>query len=110
MVLVYHRTYGLPITISRCCNNYGPPYQFPEILIPLMVANCLNDKPLPVYGEGLNVCVWLYVRDHCKTVDLIIYKGRAGEVYNVGAHNEMHNIDIVTNNLKDAVLSKGDQR
>ena len=94
LVLAYHRTYGLPVTISRCSNNYGP-YHFPEKLIPLMIANCLNDKPLPVYGEGLNVRDWLYVEDHCKAIDLIIHKGRVGEVYNIGGHNEMRNIDIV---------------
>ena len=94
LVLAYLRTYGLPVTISRCSNNYGP-YHFPEKLIPLMIANCLNDKPLPVYGEGLNVRDWLYVEDHCKAIDLIVRKGRIGEVYNVGGHNEMRNIDIV---------------
>ena len=94
LVQAYQRTYGLPITISRCSNNYGP-YHFPEKLIPLMIANCLNDKPLPVYGEGLNVRDWLYVEDHCKAIDLILHKGRIGEVYNVGGHNEMRNIDIV---------------
>ena len=94
LVLAYHRTYGLPVTISRCCNNYGP-YQFPDKLIPLMITRCLNNKPLPVYGEGLNVRDWLYVEDHCKAIDLIIHKGRLGEVYNIGAHNEMRNIDIV---------------
>ena len=94
LVLAYHRTYGLPVTISRCSNNYGP-YHFPEKLIPLMIANALNDKPLPVYGEGINVRDWLYVEDHCKAIDLIIHKGRVGEVYNVGGHNEMRNIDIV---------------
>ena len=94
LVLAYHRTYGLPVTISRCSNNYGP-YHFPEKLIPLMIANCLNNKPLPVYGEGLNVRDWLYVEDHCKAIDLIIHNGRIGEVYNVGGHNEMRNIDIV---------------
>ena len=94
LVLAYHRTYGLPVTISRCSNNYGP-YHFPEKLIPLMIANALNDKPLPVYGEGLNVRDWLYVEDHCRAIDLIIHKGRVGEVYNVGGHNEMRNIDIV---------------
>ena len=93
-VMAYHRTYGLPVTISRCSNNYGP-YHFPEKLIPLMIANCLNDKPLPVYGEGLNVRDWLYVEDHCKAIDLVIRKGRVGEVYNIGGHNEMRNIDIV---------------
>lgn len=94
LVHAYYRTYGLPVTISRCSNNYGP-YHFPEKLIPLMIANCLNDKPLPVYGEGLNVRDWLYVEDHCKAIDLIVRKGRIGEVYNVGGHNEMRNIDIV---------------
>ncbi|MDD3404393.1 MAG: dTDP-glucose 4,6-dehydratase [Hespellia sp.] len=94
LVLAYHRTFGVPVTISRCSNNYGP-YQFPEKLIPLMIANALNDKPLPVYGEGLNVRDWLYVDDHCKAIDLIIHNGRVGEVYNIGGHNEMRNIDIV---------------
>ena len=94
LVMAYHRTYGLPCTISRCSNNYGP-YHFPEKLIPLMIANALNDKPLPVYGEGKNVRDWLYVEDHCKAIDLIIHKGRVGEVYNIGGHNEMANIDIV---------------
>jgi len=90
----YHRTYGLPVTISRCSNNYGP-YQFPEKLIPLMIANALADKPLPVYGEGLNVRDWLYVEDHCAAIDLILERGEAGRVYNIGGHNEMRNIDIV---------------
>ena len=94
LVLAYHRTYDLPVTISRCSNNYGP-YHFPEKLIPLMIANALNDKPLPVYGKGENVRDWLYVEDHCKAIDLIIHKGRVGEVYNIGGHNEMKNIDIV---------------
>lgn len=94
MVAAYHRTYGLPVTISRCSNNYGP-YQFPEKLIPLMITNALADKSLPVYGDGLNVRDWLYVEDHCRAIDLIIHKGRTGEVYNVGGHNEMNNISIV---------------
>lgn len=94
LVMSYYRTYGLPVTISRCSNNYGP-YHFPEKLIPLMIANALADKPLPVYGEGLNVRDWLYVEDHCKAIDLIIHKGKVGEVYNVGGHNEKRNIDIV---------------
>lgn len=94
LVLAYHRTYGLPVTISRCSNNYGP-YQFPEKLIPLMIANALNDKPLPVYGKGENVRDWLYVDDHCKAIDMILHCGRNGEVYNIGGHNEMKNIDIV---------------
>ena len=94
LVGAYHRTFGLPVTISRCSNNYGP-YHFPEKLIPLMIANALNDKPLPVYGKGENVRDWLYVEDHCRAIDLILHKGRIGEVYNVGGHNEMRNIDIV---------------
>ena len=94
LVLAYHRTYSLPVTISRCSNNYGP-YQFPEKLIPLMIINALNEKPLPVYGTGENVRDWLYVEDHCKAIDLILHKGREGEVYNVGGHNERKNIDIV---------------
>lgn len=94
LVLAYYRTYGLPVTISRCSNNYGP-YHFPEKLIPLTIANALNDKPLPVYGQGLNVRDWLYVEDHCKAIDLILHKGRVGEIYNVGGHNEMANIEIV---------------
>lgn len=94
LVMAYHRTFGLPATISRCSNNYGP-YQFPEKLIPLMIANCLNNRPLPVYGQGLNVRDWLYVEDHCRAIDLILHQGRVGEVYNVGGHNEMRNIDIV---------------
>ena len=94
LVLAYYRTFDLPVTVSRCSNNYGP-YHFPEKLIPLMIANALHDKPLPVYGEGLNVRDWLYVEDHCKALDLIIHNGRVGEVYNIGGHNEMRNIDIV---------------
>ena len=94
LVLSYYRTFDLPVTVSRCSNNYGP-YHFPEKLIPLMIANALHDKPLPVYGKGLNVRDWLYVEDHCKALDLIIHKGRVGEVYNIGGHNEMRNIDIV---------------
>ena len=93
LVMAYHRTYGLPVTISRCSNNYGP-YHFPEKLIPLMITNALADKPLPVYGEGLNVRDWLYVEDHCKAIDLILHNGKVGEVYNIGGHNEMRNIDI----------------
>ena len=94
LVMAYHRTYGLPVSISRCSNNYGT-YQFPEKLIPLMIVNAISYKPLPVYGEGLNVRDWLYVEDHCKAIDLIIHKGRVGEVYNIGGNNEMRNIDIV---------------
>ena len=94
LVMAYHRTYDLPVSLSRCSNNYGP-YQFPEKLIPLMIANCLSDKPLPVYGQGLNVRDWLYVEDHCKAVDLVMRRGAVGQVYNIGGHNEMRNIDIV---------------
>lgn len=94
LVLAYERTYGLPVTISRCSNNYGP-YHFPEKLIPLMIIHALADQPLPVYGEGLNVRDWLYVEDHCKAIDLILRQGKVGEVYNIGGHNEMRNIDIV---------------
>lgn len=94
LVQAYCRTFGLPATISRCSNNYGP-YQFPEKLIPLMIANALADKPLPVYGKGENVRDWLYVEDHCKAIDRILQNGRVGEIYNIGGHNEMRNIDIV---------------
>ena len=94
LALAYHRTYGLPVSISRCSNNYGP-YHFPEKLIPLMIINALHDKLLPVYGEGLNIRDWLYVEDHCKAIDLVVRKGRVGEIYNIGGHNEMRNIDIV---------------
>lgn len=94
LTLAYHRTYDLNVTVSRCSNNYGP-YQFPEKLIPLMIINALADKPLPVYGNGLNVRDWLYVIDHCKAIDMILHSGRSGEVYNIGGHNEMRNIDIV---------------
>jgi len=95
LVRAWHRTFGLPVLISNCSNNYGA-YQFPEKLIPLMILNCLSHKPLPVYGQGLNVRDWLYVRDHCDAINCIINKGKPGETYNVGGHNEMKNIDIVT--------------
>ncbi len=94
LVLAYHRTYGLPVTVSRCSNNYGP-YHFPEKLIPLMIINALNNKPLPVYGSGANVRDWLYVEDHCIAIDLIIRKGRIGEIYNIGGHNEQTNLNVV---------------
>jgi len=94
LTLSYYRTYGLPVTVSRCSNNYGP-CQFPEKLIPLMVIHALQDEPLPVYGAGLNVRDWLYVEDHCKAIDLILRQGRVGEIYNIGGHNEMRNIDLV---------------
>lgn len=99
LVMAYHRTYGLPVTISRCSNNYGP-YHFPEKLIPLMIINALNGKELPVYGEGLNVRDWLYVEDHCKAIDMILQRGRIGEVYNIGGHNERTNIDVVKTVIK----------
>ena len=99
LVQAYYRTYGLPVTISRCSNNYGP-YHFPEKLIPLMITRALADESLPVYGDGKNVRDWLYVEDHCRAIDLILHKGRIGEVYNVGGHNEMANIDIVRLILK----------
>ena len=100
LVQAYNRTYGLPVTISRCSNNYGP-YHFPEKLIPLMIANASHDKPLPVYGEGLNVRDWLYVEDHCSAIDLVIRKGREGEVYNIGGHNERTNLQVVKTILKE---------
>jgi dTDP-glucose 4,6-dehydratase len=99
-VLAYHRTYGLPVTVSRCSNNYGP-YQFPEKLIPLMINNASHDKALPVYGEGLNVRDWLYVKDHCYGILAVLEKGRVGEVYNLGGHNEKANIEIVKIILKE---------
>ena len=94
LAMAYHRTYGLPVTISRCSNNYGP-YQFPEKLIPLMIANALDEKPLPVYGTGANVRDWLYVEDHCRAIDLILRNGMEGEIYNIGGHNERSNLDVV---------------
>lgn len=94
LAMSYFRTYGLPVSISRCSNNYGP-YQHTEKLIPLMITKAKNDQPLPVYGKGINVRDWLYVEDHCKAIDLIVHNGKAGEIYNVGGHNEMRNIDIV---------------
>lgn len=100
LVQAYCRTFGLPATISRCSNNYGP-YQFPEKLIPLMIANALADKPLPVYGKGENVRDWLYVEDHCKAIDRILQNGRVGEVYNIGGHNERTNLDVVKTILKE---------
>lgn len=100
LALAYHRTYGLPVTISRCSNNYGP-YQFPEKLIPLMINNASHDKALPVYGEGLNVRDWLYVKDHCYGILAVLEKGKVGEVYNLGGHNEKANIEIVKIILKE---------
>ena len=102
----YNRTFGLPVTISRCSNNYGP-YHFPEKLIPLMIANALNGKSLPVYGDGLNVRDWLYVEDHCAAIDMIIHNGKVGEVYNIGGHNEKTNIYIVKKILE--ILGKSEE-
>lgn len=100
LVLAYHRTYGLPVTISRCSNNYGP-YHFPEKLIPLMISRALADESLPVYGTGENVRDWLYVEDHCSAIDLVMRKGRVGEIYNVGGHNERTNLEVVRTILRE---------
>jgi len=94
LVRAWHHTYGLPILITNCSNNYGP-LQFPEKLIPLMIANCIDQKLLPVYGEGLNVRDWLYVKDHCDAIDIVLHQGIIGETYNIGGNNEVCNIDIV---------------
>lgn len=94
LVLSYHRSFGLPVTISRCSNNYGP-YQYSEKLIPLIIERAMQDKPIPVYGDGRNVRDWLYVEDHCRAIDLILHKGKSGEIYNVGGHNEHNNLEIV---------------
>ena len=99
LVLAYHRTYDLPVTISRCSNNYGP-YQFPEKLIPLMIQKARKNEKLPVYGDGKNVRDWLHVSDHCKAIDLIVRNGRDGEIYNVGGHNERSNLQVVETILK----------
>ena len=98
-VLAYHRTFGLPVTVSRCSNNYGP-YHFPEKLIPLMISRALADESLPVYGKGENVRDWLHVSDHCAAIDLIIRKGKVGEIYNIGGHNERTNLEVVKTILK----------
>ncbi len=100
LALAYYRTYGLPVSISRCSNNYGP-YHFPEKLIPLMISRALANESLPVYGKGENVRDWLYVEDHCSAIDLVIRQGRAGEVYNIGGHNERRNIDVVKTILRE---------
>ena len=94
LVRAWHRTYGLPVTISNCSNNYGP-YQFPEKLIPLMIASAVTDKPLPVYGDGSNVRDWLFVTDHCRAIDMVVRRGQSGRTYNVGGHNERTNLEIV---------------
>ena len=103
LVQAYHRTFKLPVTISRCSNNYGP-YHFPEKLIPLMISRALADESLPVYGDGMNVRDWLHVYDHCTAIDLILRKGREGEVYNIGGHNEKTNLEVVKTIL--AALNK----
>jgi dTDP-glucose 4,6-dehydratase len=100
LVGAYHHTFGFPGIITRCSNNYGP-YQFPEKLIPLMISNALEGKPLPVYGDGMNVRDWLYVSDHCQAIDVVLHQGKIGEVYNIGGNNEWHNIDIVKLILKE---------
>jgi len=105
IVRVYHKTFNLPINITRCSNNYGP-YQFPEKLIPLMINNALNNKKLPVYGDGKNVRDWLHVHDHCTAIDLVLHEGNLGEVYNIGGNNEKKNIEIVKLILKDLKKSK----
>ncbi|MDY4573485.1 MAG: dTDP-glucose 4,6-dehydratase [Intestinibacter sp.] len=94
LVLAYFRTYGLPVTISRCSNNYGP-YHFPEKLIPLITLKALNDEKLPIYGDGKNVRDWIYVKDHCRAIDLILHKGKIGEIYNVGGNSEKSNLEVV---------------
>jgi len=99
LAFAYHHTFGVPVIVTRCSNNYGP-YQFPEKLIPLMIVNALNNKPLPVYGDGLNVRDWLFVEDHCAAIDVVLSKGKNGEVYNIGGNNEWKNIDIVKLVLK----------
>lgn len=100
LVLAYHKTFKLPVTISRCSNNYGP-YHFPEKLIPLMITRALANQPLPVYGKGENIRDWLYVEDHCSAIDLIIHKGQEGEVYNIGGHNEKTNLEVVKTILRE---------
>jgi dTDP-glucose 4,6-dehydratase len=106
LAMAYHHTFGLPVVITRCSNNYGP-FQFPEKLIPLMIANAIDNKPLPVYGDGLNVRDWLFVKDHCTAIDRVLQDGRVGEVYNIGGKNEWKNIDIVKLLLKK--LGKGEE-
>lgn len=100
LCLAYYRTFNTPVTVSRCSNNYGP-YHFPEKLIPLMISRALNDQSLPVYGKGENVRDWLHVYDHCVAIDLILRKGRVGEVYNIGGHNERTNLEVVQTILRE---------
>lgn len=94
IVRAYHKTFGMPVNISRCSNNYGP-YQFPEKLIPLMINNCLNNKDLPVYGDGMQIRDWLHVEDHCSAIDAVLHRGSNGEIYNIGGNNEKANIEII---------------
>lgn len=107
-VLAYHDTYGMPVVVTRCSNNYGP-FQFPEKLIPLMIRNSLAHEPLPVYGDGMNVRDWLFVEDHCKAIDLVLRRGRVGEVYNVGGHNERSNLFIVKKIIEECAAATGDE-
>ncbi len=109
LVMAYYNTYGLPINITRCSNNYGA-YQYPEKLIPLVISKCLNHLPIPVYGDGLNIRDWLYVTEHCKAIDLVVAKGKIGEVYNIGGNNEVTNIDLVKNIIKIVQNKLGDQQ
>ena len=99
LVMAYHRTFGLPVTITRCSNNYGP-YHFPEKLIPLIISRALANETLPVYGKGENIRDWLYVKDHCSAIDLVMRNGREGEIYNVGGHNEKSNLEVVKTVIK----------
>lgn len=107
-VLAYHDTYGMPVVVTRCSNNYGP-FQFPEKLIPLMIRNALAHEPLPVYGDGLNVRDWLFVEDHCKAIDMVLEQGRLGQVYNVGGHNERPNIFIVKKIIAECAEATNDE-
>ena len=106
IVRAYHETYGLPVNITRCSNNYGP-YQFPEKLIPLMIHNCRSGKKLPVYGDGMQIRDWLYVSDHCSAINMVLNKGKDGDVYNIGGNNEKTNIDIVKFIIKELGASEG---
>ena len=106
LVTAYHTTFGLPVVITRCSNNYGP-FQFPEKLIPLMINNCLNDRPLPVYGDGMQIRDWLHVKDHCSAIAAVLSKGKTAEVYNIGGNNEKANIEIVR--LITKAMGKGEE-
>jgi len=106
IVRAYHETFGMPVSITRCSNNYGP-YQFPEKLIPLMINNCIKGKDLPVYGDGMQVRDWLHVYDHCSAIDVVLHKGVDGEVYNIGGNNEKANIELVILIIKNLGKSEG---